>query len=255
MGIESVGHQLKLPIRWNEGYCSIILKPAEHIKCDNWREVAWFKPGKTNTLVELDVFQLNRLRFATSSWLEEHLGCEKLGFHPKQREEQLHARPPCHWDQASALASRWDKPVILTFQRLFVPVLYSYSHLDCSNNLWEENISWGARQQVHTLNHIKENLQPKISGNRVRKLLKMVYTGKKNSTSFLRYLMPSGRQETALVTAGGGLGAASNLYPSWIVRTCIQAVWKSKLCHLSDILLENLGICGLGVAKVNQLVK
>ena len=31
MGVESVGHQLKLSIRWNEGYCSVILKPAEFI--------------------------------------------------------------------------------------------------------------------------------------------------------------------------------------------------------------------------------
>lgn len=29
MGVESVGHQLKLSIRWNEGYCSVVLKPAE----------------------------------------------------------------------------------------------------------------------------------------------------------------------------------------------------------------------------------
>ena len=38
--VESVGHQLKLSIGWNEGYCSVILKPAEFInhkcKLDNW---------------------------------------------------------------------------------------------------------------------------------------------------------------------------------------------------------------------------
>ena len=40
MSVESVGHQLKLSIGWNEGYCSVILKPAEFInhkcKLDNW---------------------------------------------------------------------------------------------------------------------------------------------------------------------------------------------------------------------------
>ena len=47
-------------------------------------------------------------------------------------------------------------------------------------------------------------------------------------TSFFLYLMPSGRQDTALVTAGGGLGAASSLYPSWAgsgVRAGVRQGW------------------------------
>ena len=42
------------------------------------------------------------------------------------------------------------------------------------------------------------------------------------NTSFLRYLIPSGSlQDTALVTAGGGLGApSSSLYPSWVMYSC-----------------------------------
>ena len=32
MGVESVGHQLKLSIRWNEGYCSVIFKPGKFIR-------------------------------------------------------------------------------------------------------------------------------------------------------------------------------------------------------------------------------
>ena len=31
MGIESVGHQFKLPIRWNEGYCSVVLESTKFI--------------------------------------------------------------------------------------------------------------------------------------------------------------------------------------------------------------------------------
>ena len=36
-------------------------------------------------------------------------------------------------------------------------------------------------------------------------------------TSSLRYLMPSFLQETALVTAGGGLGAITSLWLSWVM--------------------------------------
>lgn len=38
------------------------------------------------------------------------------------------------------------------------------------------------------------------------------------NTSFFRYLMPSDRQETALVTVAGGLGApVSSLWPSCVI--------------------------------------
>ena len=55
------------------------------------------------------------------------------------------------------------------------------------------------------------------------------------NTSFFLYLIPSGSlQETALVTAGGGLGApTSSLYPSWVMYSCKK--WFYKLYMVYDM--------------------
>ena len=89
------------------------------------------------------------------------------------------------------------------------------------------------------------------------------------------FLLPSGSlQETALVTAGGGLGApTSSLYPSWVMYSWIARHYQllallflesfsifyshSKVLSMSPLWtdLQYLGICGLRISKVHHLVQ
>ena len=58
------------------------------------------------------------------------------------------------------------------------------------------------------------------------------------NTSFLRYLTPSVRQETAFVTAGGGFGVISSLWPSCVMylKNASQANLRIKLKNASLVL-------------------
>ena len=42
------------------------------------------------------------------------------------------------------------------------------------------------------------------------------------NTSFFRYFTPSVRHETAFVTAGGGFGAISSLWPEMMIKICFH---------------------------------
>ncbi len=77
-----------------------------------------------------------------------------------------------------------------------------------------------------------------------------------NFTSFLRYLTPSVRHETAFVTAGGGLGVSSSLWPSWVMylKNASQAFNKGiKIGKASHCINKRIEICQLQWMPLNEI--
>ena len=74
-------------------------------------------------------------------------------------------------------------------------------------------------------------------------------------TSFLRYLIPSLRHETALVTAIGGRAWISSLWDSCVMYLQIgvsvgKIAWKQESALLKDFVLR-----GLGIAEVHHFIQ
>ena len=62
------------------------------------------------------------------------------------------------------------------------------------------------------------------------------------NTSFFRYFTPSVRHETAFVTAGGGFGAISSLWPKMKIKICLNIeIHYDKLFEIDICCFTNLG--------------
>lgn len=78
------------------------------------------------------------------------------------------------------------------------------------------------------------------------------------NTSFFLYLMPSDLQDTAFVTAGGGLGAVSSLCPSCVMylsREKRESRGSKPRDREALSLLQDLALRRLRVAEVVHLVE
>ena len=76
------------------------------------------------------------------------------------------------------------------------------------------------------------------------------------NTSFLRYLIPCGLHETALVTSVTGRASAiSSLYDSCVMylRDDQRTVVKAEVFAV-HALLQHLALCDLRVSKIHHLV-
>lgn len=100
----------------------------------------------------------------------------------------------------------------------FVPQICS--HFQCSDNIRTDNLTIAVDKNINTFYYIQENLGNKNNTVMVNGNLKLsVKTHRNQPTSFFLYRIPSLRQDTAFVTAMGGLCVTSILYASVLINS------------------------------------
>lgn len=73
-------------------------------------------------------------------------------------------------------------------------------------------------------------------------------------TSFLRYRMPSDRQDTAFVTAIGGRAWISSLWDSWVMYLNPVSP-PTPTQRTGSRLLKDLGLGRLGISEIHHLIQ